>query len=163
MSDFRNINYGRMLYETLRNYFSVNANGDLSILYKFLFACVIVLQQPFIDYDTFRRQAYLIATCKWQIGQLTNVLNYLYDDVQKRITITQNQVYPISDPVFNYPAINSDVVFGENTTAFERNFYDQDYQTIVTFNVPSSVNQSALIAMIEQVRLEGILYQINIV
>lgn len=151
-----------MLYEALRNYFSVNAAGDMSILYKYLAAFVGPLQAPFDAYDTYRIKEALIASCKWQIGQLTNVLNYIYDSALKRIFITQSVLTVIADPMFEYAPVNFDVEFTETPTIFEREFGDRVAASLVTINIPSAVNESDLIATVEQIRMQGIPYTINV-
>jgi hypothetical protein len=162
MSSFRNINYGRLLFETLRNYFSVNATGEMSLLYKFLAAIVQPLQPPFDALVAYRTKEALIANCKWQIGQLTNVLNYLYDTTLKRIFITQSVLTVIADPMFEYAPVNFDVEFGETTSVFEREFGDRVAASLVTINIPSSVNESDLVATVEQIRMQGIPYIISV-
>jgi hypothetical protein len=162
MSSFRNINYGRLLYETLRNYFSVNSSGDMSIIYHFLAAIIAVLQHPFDAYAVYRTKEELIAECKWQIGQLTNVLNYLYDSTLKRIFITQSVLRVVVDPMFQYAPSNFDTVFAEAPTIFERTFADKAASTLVTINIPAGINESDLVATVEQIRAQGIPYKIKV-
>lgn len=160
MPNFRKILYGRLLYETLRSYYSVNSTGNLSILYKYLLAIVQVMQATFDGYDAYRTKEAIIAACKWQIGQLTNVLNYLYDNTLNRIFITQSAIADVADPTFAYPPVNFDTVFAENPEVFERIFTDRVSTTLVTINVPVGVNVSDLTATVEQIKLTGIVYQI---
>ena len=160
MPNFRHIAYGRLLYETLRAYYSVNSNGNLSIMYKFLLAIVQVMQSPFDKYELYRTKEAIIANCKWQIGQLTNVLNFLYDPTLSRIFITQSSISPIDDPTFDYAPYNYDTVFAEDPELFERTFNDRAATTLVTINVPIGVNVSDLTATVEQIKLTGIPYQI---
>src|ERR1044072_3249275 len=122
MPNFKKIHYGRVLYETLRAYYSVNSSGNISQLYKYLLAIIQVMQAPFDGYDIYRTKEAIIANCKWQIGQLTNVLNYLYDNKLKRIFITQSVLTVINDPIFQYAPSNYDTVFSEAPTIFERTF-----------------------------------------
>lgn len=161
MAGFRNIDYSKMLYETLRNYFSVNAAGEMSILYRFMSAIVAPFQAPFDDYQVFRTKEALIASCKWQIGQLTNVLNYLYDATLKRIFISQATITIIADPMFQYSPVHFDSDFGNPPAQFEHEFGDRAAGTAVVINVPAGVNQSDLVATIEQIRMEGIPYTIS--
>ena len=161
-TNFRNINYGNVLYETLRGYFSLNAKGDLSILYAFCAALVAVFQPPFNNYAFFRQQQALIANCKWQIGQLTNVLNMIFDPVNKSIYITQSVILSIADPTFAYPPVNQDDTFAYPPTAQERKFTDKAAQTLVTFNIPNTVSVTAITAVINQIALLGIPYAINV-
>lgn len=161
MAKFRNIHFGKLLYETLRGYFSVNTSGNISILYKFLLAIVQVLQNPFDAYVVYRTKESIISNCKWQIGQLTNVLNYLYDPSLSRIFITQSVIVAIADPTFSYPPIHFDKTFADSPPSiFERTFGDRVATTLVTINVPAGTNISDLTATVEQIKLQGINYQI---
>lgn len=162
MSQFRIIDYPKMLYEALRNYFSVNVAGNVSHLYKYCSALLQPLKAPFDLYNVQRTKNALIASCKWQIGQLTNVLNYLYDTLLSRIFITQSVVTVISDPQFEYPAIHFDGQFDEPVLIYEREFFDRVSISNVIINVPSGVNIPDLTATIEQIRLQGIPYTINV-
>lgn len=103
MAGFKNINYLNMLFSTVRSYFAFNSSGEPSILYKFFTIFTNVLQTvwgtitdtinttynqntiynslPSLLLPTFsgwRNYKNIIANCKWQIGQLTNVLNSLF-------------------------------------------------------------------------------------
>lgn len=160
MANFRHINYGKLLYETLRAYYAVNSSGNITVMYKFLLAIVQVLQSPFDEYEIYRTKEAIIANCKWQVGQLTNVLNYLYDPALSRIFITQSAISPIDDPTFAYAPYNFDTVFAEDPEIFERTFSDRVASTLVTINVPVGVNISDLTATVEQIKLTGIPYQI---
>jgi len=163
MPQFKTIDYGKMIYETLRAYFAVNSDGNISLIYKFIAAVLQPLQAPFDNYDQFRINNALIASCKWQIGQLTNVLNYLYDKTLHRIFITQSSIFPISDPIFAYPAIHSDSDFGSPALIQERVFGDRATQSLVTINIPNTVNVPAITATVEQIKLQGIPYIINVI
>lgn len=163
MLQFRKINYGYMLFDSLRNFFSVNAAGNLSIMYKYLSAFVAPLQTPFNNLDTFRIQEALIAGCKWQIGQVTNLLNYIFDKTLSRIYITQSVTIILADPQFPYQADHFDSDFGTAPEQFERGFNDVSAKTDLIINIPTSLTaQSAqIIAVINQVVLSGISYTIN--
>ena len=153
-----------MTFETLRSYFSVNASGQLSILYKFVFSCLYPLQSVFDNYDSFRIKKQIIASCKWQIGQLTNVLNYFFDPTLKRIYINQSEVTVIADPTFDYDPVSFDPVFDETTTIFEPVFSGLSSKTNATIMVPVSVfstSENEIISVLEQVKMNGIPYQIN--
>jgi hypothetical protein len=84
--NFKNINYLNMLLETVRYYFTYNAQGQISILYKFCSSFTVVLQSLWgtmtdtilTTFSGWRNNKLIIANCKWQIGQLTNVLNSLF-------------------------------------------------------------------------------------
>jgi hypothetical protein len=160
MPNFRHIDYGKTLYETMRAYYAVNSGGEVSIMFKFVIAALQVLQQPFNRYEAYRSKEAIIASCKWQIGQLTNVLNFLYDPTLARIFITQSVILPVVDPTFAYPPQNFDTVFAEDPLIFERTFSDKVASSLVTINVPTGVNVSDLTATVEQIKLTGIPYQI---
>lgn len=162
MFQYRIIEYNKMLYESLRAYFSVNSSDRISIMYKFCAACLQLLQGPFDLYDEQRKKNYLIASCKWQIGQLTNLLNYLYDRTLSRIFITQSIVTVISDVTFEYEPIHWDDVFENDPLVFEQGFFDRVSISNVVINVPMGVDISDITATIEQIRLQGIPYQIVI-
>lgn len=153
-----------MLYETVRGYFSVNSEGEMSVLYKICAAICQPLQAPFDAYDIFRGNASIIASCMWQIGNLTNVLNYFYDHTLQRIFITQSVVNTVSDPTFAYTAITYDDVFENAFLVEEREFGDGANISTVAINVPSAVagaSLSQITATLQQVRLPGIQYVIN--
>lgn len=163
MAVFKNINYGRSLYDGLRAYFSVNSTGHLSILYKLLFCMVQPLQAPFDLLNAQRAINKIVANCKWQIGQLTNVLNYLFDPELSRIFITQSISSIVSATTFEYTAIQNITEFGGGNPVFVRGFQDRSAQTVVTINVPAGTNISEITAIIEQIRIQGIAYQIAII
>lgn len=158
---FKNINYGRLIYEALRNYFAVNAFGDLTIMYKFCAACLFVLQARFNAYDINRRIAEIVANCKWQIGQLTNVLNFLYDPTLKRIFISQATILTVSAVEFEYAAILQAQEFEVAAMVQMREFGDRSGGTSVTINVPIGTDIPAITATIEQIKISGIDYTIN--
>lgn len=162
-NNFKNIDYSRQLFESLRSYYSVNSAGAISILYKILICFLQPLQPAFDAYDLFRAKEALIAQCEWQIGQLTNVLNFLYDTLLSRIFITQSEVSVISDPKFEYDAIHWDQSFNDPDTVFERPFNDRASTSLVTINVPQGVDFADLTATIEQIRLKGFAYKIVII
>jgi len=156
-----------MLYECLGAYHSVNSAGALSYLYKFCLCCVYVLQTPFNNFDLWRIKKLLIANCRWEIGQLTNVLNMLYDPSQKRITIGQNSI--VGCFVFNIDEGESSTfvmnIDEDESTVFVPNIDEAINSAMVTFYVPASIytntpTLTSLIADIEQIRWKGILYQI---
>lgn len=159
--NFRNINYSRMLYESLRNYFSVNDEGQLSMLYKILLCFIQQLQPGFDAYDTFRRKEALIAQCKYVIGQLTNVLNILYDATQKRIFITQAVTSNLSAPGFAYTTNVQARGFNEPAQVQGRGFFDSANTTLTTIHVPVGTDIVDLTATVEQIRLKGLEYTIE--
>lgn len=163
MKRFRNINYGRTLYESLRNYFSVDGiTGVITSLYRYVAALIQPLQPRFDQYVVFRKKEEIIARCKWQIGQLTNVLNYFYDNLLNRIFIGQAVLTVIADPMFEYPPVNFDSDFDSAPVVQEREFGDRASSTLTTINVPAGIDMDDLIATIEQIRMDGFFYTINI-
>lgn len=158
---FKKIDYGQMLYEALRNYFSVNTAGEMSIIYKFCAACLFPLVGPFEVYAAQRQIYELVANCKWQIGQLTNVLNMLYDAIQKRIFITQATTAVLSAPKFPYTTGVQVRGFGVAAQAQARKFNDKLGGTNVIINIPAGTDLAAITATIEQIKLDGIDYSIN--
>lgn len=157
---FRNIDYGKMLYEALRNYYSINSTGELTILYKYMACMVQPLQDPFNAYAAQRTINALIAQCKWQIGQLTNVLNMLYDSTLKRIYITQNRPITTQAVGFPYNAITQARGFGEAAILQARGFGDTPARSTVIINIPVVIDIPSITATIEQIRLKGIPYEI---
>ena len=104
---FKSINIGYLLFDKLRNYFSVNKLGNLSILYRYLLSCAYPLQSIFDDFDIFRiRQKYII-NCTWTVGQLQNVLNNLLDSEQKRIVIENSNTARVIIPAAIYVTTES--------------------------------------------------------
>lgn len=160
---FKTISIKTMLYESLRNYYAVNSDGNMSIMFKLLAAILQPLQGPLDSYDAARIRSALIAQCKWEIGQLTNVLNYLFDTTLNRIFITQTTIDVVSDVVFAYTATSSDWLFGEGPAVQERVFFDRASQTPVIINIPNTVNVPSITSVIEQIRIQGVFYQINII
>lgn len=164
MSQYRTIYYPKMLYESLRNYYSINSDGQLSVLYKILLCCLWPLQLRWNDYETFRQNKLIIANTKWQLGQLTNVLNYLF---------TTTEIY-ITQAV--QPTINVPTIFYESETMAPTITYESDVKVptidnayniiaIVTIHVPTSIytdsnKMSELVSIIEQIIITGITYNI---
>lgn len=151
-----------MLYEALRNYFSVNSSNELSLLYKYMTCFVQPLQGPFDVYAAQRQVNWLVGQCKWTVGQLANVLNFLFDTELNRIYISQSLSSNISAPKFPYTSDLQARKFGEDTQVQGRKFLDPQSRTLVIINIPDSVNLSAITAIIEQIRLQGKLYTINV-
>ena len=158
----RYINYGNMLYETLRNYYSVNNAGEMTWLYKFCAACIGTMQAPFNTYFYARQQNCFIVQGTWQMGQLTQILNYLYDPLFYRIYITQSKSLAPGLPVFGYvTGVHSPEFGGDSPDAF-RAFGDAPDYSILTIHVPADLGLllSYLTATVAQMALAGIQYQI---
>jgi hypothetical protein len=156
-----------MLYETLRSYLSINSEGKLSILYKFIYACLKPLQPWFDDFSTWRDTEKIIANCKWEIGQLTNVLNYLFDTTQKRIYISQRQYALVFAPTINYESEDFIPSLNYESTFYVPNINDiYTVNSQVVINLPSelyedALKQSLIISVIEQIKIDGIYYIIE--
>lgn len=150
-----------MLYETLTGFFSITAAGAVSDLYKYCAAFLSVLQTPFNSFDAFRKKEYTIANCKWQIGQLTNVLNFLYDPTQKRIYITQSFSTPTFLWKFAYPPSGFFSDFGSDPMMFLETFASKTATSAVTINVPSEIPLDDITATIAQISILGIPYKIQ--
>jgi len=176
-----------MLWETLRAYDSINAKGDLSYLYKFCMCCLYVLQAPFTAYDAFRVKKRYIAYCYWQIANVANTLNKLYDPgplgkpYDNRIYLSQSSSVYLLAPnidegdsrIFARPLdYNSPIVYASGV------LHDTDQQAyapniddfaiaggIVLIHVPSTIYydtalMSEMTADVEQIRIRPIQYQI---
>lgn len=158
---FRRIDYGKMLYETLRGYFSVNKKGKLNRLYQYCACLIQPLILPWDSFESARRLNGLIANTKWQMGQLKNVLNYLFDKSANSIYISQVTTGIVSVTGFAYDAIQQVGPFG-GLAVQVRGFNDKAHQTPVIINIPNYVNLAAITAIINQIIIPGIVYEINI-
>jgi hypothetical protein len=168
MLQFRNIDYSKLMFESLRNYFSVNKNGLISILFKFCLACTWTLTDFFNDFDVFRKKQRLIAYCNWQTGQLTNVLNNLFDSVLLRITITQSRNIQINVPVLtgNESSVFAPVLTGNESSILAYPSYDNfNILSLVTINIPTNLwnniyTKTDIISTIAQIKISGIIAQV---
>jgi hypothetical protein len=166
MSQYKNIYYPSLLHESLRDYFSVNKSGKLSLLYRFLLCVLLPLQAAWDIFETYRQKIWLISVCKWQLGQMQNLLNYLYDPDFKRIFLTQSTVVNIYVPVF---AENTDIyvaVFAETTYIYLSTANDLPMVHPMTINIPAVISSDALkygdlIATVEKIRLVGLTYVVQ--
>jgi len=158
---FKSINYRKLLFESLRNFFSVTASGSISTFFKFLTAFVQPLEAPFTTFTSFRNKELLISQCKWQVGQLANVLNILYDSALLRIYCTQSDYQILSAPQFEYPTNTFFSDFGSASTIFANEFSDKVNVTIFTINVPTTVYSSDLLATVNQIAFDGSNFTIN--
>ena len=165
---FKIITYPKILFDTLRSYFSVNAAGNLSIMYKYCLAILIILQAPFDAYDRFRIASNKLANCAYTIGQLTNQLNDIFDYTLRRITITQGIILTVFAPNINE---GQSTLFCPNidegeSIIFVPNINDIIYQSQATFNIPAVLNPASvnsINAMINNVKLDGLTYKLNFV
>jgi hypothetical protein len=166
MNKFRSISFPTILHESLRDYFSINKAGKLSFLYKFLICILWPLKLAWDNFETYRQKIYLISICGWKLGQLTNVLNYLYDSSNNSIYITQSVIEMVFDPTFTGTTINFDPTFAGITTVFEATFSDSASIIPVIIHIPSSLfndagKKSDLVATIEKIRILGLKYEIQ--
>jgi hypothetical protein len=157
---FRHLDVGKCLYETLRAYYSVNSAGKVNWLYKYCACLLQPLVGPLQQYEAERVINGLIANSKFQVGQLTNVLNYLYDNVLNRIFITQAGNGQTVARNFNEQPILFARNFGELPIAFARNFNEPQFFVNAVIHVPYSANLSQLTATVAQMALEGLSYTI---
>lgn len=157
---FRSINVGLMLYSILRAYYSVDSSGNVNWFYKLLAAMVQPLVSTLATYEAQRAVNGLIAGSKFQVGQLANVLNYLYDNILNRIFITQGYYNQITDVVFGESPTHFDDVFANNPTVFEIVFGDPVSIVGAVIHVPADTNVSQITATVAQMALEGINYTI---
>jgi len=160
LSNFRKIDFPAMLRETLTSFFSINKAGAATWGYKFCAACLAVLIQPFKDFDAYRQKMWLIANCKWQIGQLTYVLNRLYDPALNRITIAQAVTTPQFLNAFPYDGTMWAGSFDDAPIVFLQTFGSQAAKTVVTFVVPAELDLDDLTATVALVAMDGIPYKI---
>jgi hypothetical protein len=164
---FKDIQYHEMLLQTLGAYLSVNSSGKLSILYKNIYACLKPLQSWFNDFSTWRNTERIIADCRWEIGQLTNVLNYLFDTTLKRIFISQRQYALIFSPTLDYESLDFDPSMTTESAIYEPNINDiYTVNSQVVVNLPSDLyndnyKQSEIISVVEQIKIDGIHYVIE--
>ena len=160
MPQFKTIRYPWMLVDTLRAYHTVNAAGQLSFMYKFCLCCIYPLQAVFNAFHIWRIHTWLVAGCKWQIGQLQNVLNMIYDSTLNRIVVVQaTNDYVLAPNIDDsaYPTANyiqapniDDATGGSGLTI------------LVPYNIyDAPVTMSALTSDIESIRLKGIRYTIK--
>lgn len=148
-----------MLRETLTTALSLNKAIAPTWMYKFCAGCLSVLIQPFTLFDTFRKKEWLIAQCKWQVGQLTNVLNALYDPALNRIYITQSVPTPQFLTQFAYPPEGYASDFGSAPMMFLEPFGGV-LETTVTINVPATADIVDLTATVAQIAIDGPPYKI---
>lgn len=160
LTRYRSLQIPMMLYETLRAYYSVNSSGKVNWLFKFCACLVQPLIAPITNFEQQRTLIGLIANSPFQIGQTTNVLNYLYDNVLNRIFITQGYYNQVVDTTFAYAPINWDDVFANPPEIFEREFDDPLQYIGAVIHVPSSVNLGQLTATVAQMAIQGVLYTI---
>ena len=162
MSQFKNIYYPDLLHDSLRDYFSVNKAGNLSYLYRFILCVLWPLQTAWDSFNAYRLKTWLISQCKWQIGQLTNVLNYLYDSVSNSIYITQVSLSSDFVPVIAETTTVFAPVIAETTTVFVIPILDTSTLPVV-INIPSSLGSDTvkyqdMISTLNKIKPLGITY-----
>ena len=164
MSVFRKIDFSQLLKESLRNFFTVNKAGKLSIMYRFCLAVIYPLQLAWNDFEAYRQKTWLISQCKWQLGQLSNVLNMLYDPINKSIYLTQAEAGAIFAPTIDYNSSIFAPVISDSSAIFAPTIDNISNIKETVINIPNTITgdqRSDLIATIEKIRLLGLKYSIN--
>lgn len=159
MNIFKKIDLPNLMYEGLRNQFTINKAGFLSQLYKFCLACTYPIKSTWDFFDSFRNNIQLIANCNWQYGQLTNVLNMIYDSSLKRISISEQHSENFFLSIFNYNSLCFLPTFNYNTSTYLYPF-NKNYNVIgiVTISIPTSLSNSIneIAATVAQIKISGI-------
>jgi hypothetical protein len=178
MANYRTIDYAKMIFETLRSPLSVTKvyfvagvqyGGVLSILYRYCVCCIWPFQNWWNNFETYRIKKKYIAYCKWETGHVTNLLNFLYDNTQKRIYISFKIYTNIFVPSLYYestvlvPAFAAGV---QSLTRVPSIANDGSGRAGVIINVPNSIYidpivMADLVSTIEQIKLTGIDYIIQ--
>jgi hypothetical protein len=165
MSQFKTIDYGMMTFEALRNFHALNKENLLSIEYRYTLSMVWPLNLSFSDFDKWRQEKQIIANCKWTIGQVTNVLNYLFDAELKRIYISQKRVANVFAPAIDYESAILAPDIEEESAVLAPNIDDNITSLAeVKIHIPSDLYNShilgQIISVIEQIKMTGIFYNI---
>lgn len=172
MNGFKTIHYIRMLFETTRSWFAINSSGQLSILFRYLSSIIYPLQESFDDFDSYRQKARLIALCKWEKGQLENILNEIYPSETNDLITVENVEYETEyaceiptgattlDYTFYANEIENGVIAESPAPDYTTYLADIDdmflNQNNVVFNIPSDIYLSS------QNDIENTIKQINI-
>jgi hypothetical protein len=178
MTLFKRIEYPYLLFETLRNYFSLNSNGRLSILYRYLYCILHPLQQKFNDFDIIRIRQKIIAGCKWERTQLLNVLNHLFPSNIGTITLSESGTNikfapdiamgnPATSPASDYTFYSPDISMGDTSIppASDYTYFAPDLSApyisiqFLTFIVPADVTHNEVRNVIDQINI-GINYNV---
>ncbi len=167
MAKLKYINYPRMIFDSLTDFFSVNSEGNLSFMYRFMTGWLWVFQDYFDSFDAFRQKILIIAQCKFTIGQLTNTLNALYDSLLNRIYIGQASYVQVDTLWYGEPDTDelvNTLWYGEPdtdelvNTAWYGESVIADYATI---NIPAALSTTDIEATIKKIAPEGLNYTIN--
>ena len=167
MSQFHNIDYAKLNFELVRNDLAVNKDEVISDFFKFLLCCTYPFQSRMADYYLWLVKQYKIAICDWTFGNVTNLLNMLFDSVDKRIYLNQVRLANTFDVTFSYPATSYDNTFADTIEIIEPTFSTlANVNAIVTVWLPSVLfndgfAKQEIINTVEQIKLYGIDYQIN--
>ena len=124
------------------------------------------LQTEWDLFETYRQKIYLISICKWQMGQLQNLLNYFYDPISKRIYLTQATLFEVYDPVIAETTSNFDSVMTESTDINEPVITDVMGSFPMIIHIPVAIHDDTtilndLIATVEKIKLAGLGYTIE--
>jgi hypothetical protein len=177
MSQFKIIEYGKLLYETLRSNLSVTKvytddtgthGGLLSIIYRYCLSMVIYLQSYLDSFHIWRGNKWLISQCKFEIGQLTNMLRYMFDPTNN-LYISQTLVANVFVPSIVYyesSVLVPSLITSESSVLAPSITSQYTIRSLITFHVPldysiiGSVKYNELVSVIEQVKFSGINYNI---
>jgi hypothetical protein len=124
------------------------------------------IQTSWDAFEVYRAKIWLISQCKWVIGQLTNVLNYLYDSTNNSIYISQSSIDKVFVPEFTETTLVFAKVFAETTVVFAPTFDDIAKVHPMKINVPASIYTNSavladLVATVEKIRPLGLKYTIE--
>jgi len=155
----------------MRNSFAINKAGELSIMYKFCLSCVYPLQTAFDSFETWRQRQLIIANCNYTIGQLKNVLNYLFDNTNfvapdwGRITISQAQFNYIYAPTIDDESGTDAPTITDESGTFAPTIDSDPNQKNVMFNIPSDLSGSLadILATIDQIKIDSLIYSYQLV
>ena len=159
---FKSITYLYMLYETLREYFAVNAMGQLSIMYRYCASCLQALQPTWDNYDAFRNDKKIIAQCKWTKTQVENTLNYIFN--VNSIYIIQSSALEIFAPTFDNESSLYGYLFDDIAPSIYAGMFDD---TILINNViikiPNTLTKAEVENVVNQIIISGLTYTIDFI
>jgi len=172
MSQYRYIDYPKLMFEGLRNYlsvtklyydeFGVKHGGLISDLFKYCLAITYYLKDAWESFELFRSKQQLIASCNWQYAQLANVLNYLFDPILKRITVSEASLPHDFYPSFAYESTIFAPSFTSESTTYVYSI-DSIYSILgfVTINIPSdfysdTYKLNSIVFTAAQIKVSGI-------
>lgn len=169
MYKFKFIDLKNVLLLFNRQYWTINASGNLSILYSFLYACIYPLQTHIQSFLVSRLHSYNLAGVKFNYGEATAFLNYWYDNVNNSIyfnvlnfsnTLFISAESKPTEYVYIFNQASGNYVYINTKT---QEFFDSD---ILICNIPLSlyndpINYPNFIADLNTIILSGITYTIK--